>query len=101
MKFTELDFKPHKNYPDTGVQAKHFFDNGYGVSVVSFPGSYGFREGLYEVAVIKGKVDDWEICCDTHITDDVIGHNDEKEVETIMEKVEALPYSAMQMLWQL
>jgi len=90
MKFTELDFKPHTSYPDTGVQAKHFFDNGYGVSIVSFPGSYGFREGLYEVAVIKGNEDDWEICYDTHITDNVIGHNDEKEVETIMQDVQSL-----------
>ena len=91
MKFTELDFE-NFNYLGSAdaVQAKHFFPNGYGVSVVRHPGSYGFREGLYEVAVIKGKEDDWELCYDTHITDDVIGHNDEKEVETIMKNVQSL-----------
>ena len=88
MKFTDLNFQPHPNWE--GVQARHFFDNGYGVSVIQSPNSYGGNEGLYEVAVIKGKVDDWKICYDTHITDDVIGHNDEKEVETIMENVQSL-----------
>jgi hypothetical protein len=90
MKFTDLNFQPHPNYTESGIQARHFFPNGYGVSVVSFPGSYGFREGLYEVAVIKGKEDDWQICYDTHITDDVIGHNDEKDVETIINNVQSL-----------
>jgi hypothetical protein len=90
MKFTDLNFQPHPHYEDCGVQAKHFFPNGYGVSVVSFPGSYGFREGLYEVAVIKGNEDDWELCYDTPITEDVMGHRDEVDVENIMEEVQAL-----------
>ena len=90
MKFSDLQFNPHKNYPDTGVQAKHFFDNGYGVSVVSFPGSYGFRDGLYEVAVIKGKEDDWELCYDTPVTSDVLGHLSEQDVEDVVLKVQSL-----------
>ena len=90
MNFSNLQFNPHKNYPDTGVQAKHFFDNGYGVSVVSFPGSYGFRDGLYESAVLKGTEEDWEICYDSVITDDVIGHQTEEEVEVLLHDVENL-----------
>jgi hypothetical protein len=90
MKFTDLKFEPHPHYEDCGVQAKYFFPNGYGVSVVSFPGSYGFREGLYEVAVLKGNEDDWNLCYDTPITDDVMGHRDEQDVEIIMEEVAAL-----------
>ena len=90
MIFSDLQFNPHKNYPDTGVQAKHFFDNGYGVSVVSFPGSYGFRDGLYEVAVIKGKEDDWELCYDTPVTSDVLGHLSEQDVEDVVLKVQSL-----------
>ena len=88
MKFSDLQFNPHKNYPDTGVQAKHFFDNGYGVSVVSFPGSYGFRDGLYESAVLKGTEEDWEICYDTWITNDVLGYQSEEEVEVLLHDVE-------------
>ena len=90
MKFSDLQFNPHKNYPDTGVQAKHFFDNGYGVSVVSFPGSYGFRDGLYESAVLKGTEEDWEICYDTWITNDVLGYQSEEEVEVLLHDVENL-----------
>ena len=90
MNFSNLQFNPHKNYPDTGVQAKHFFDNGYGVSVVSFPGSYGFRDGLYESAVLKGTEEDWEICYDTVLTNDVLGYQSEEEVEVLLHDVENL-----------
>jgi hypothetical protein len=37
MKFTDLKFEPHPNYKTSGVQAKYFFSNDYGVSVVRFP----------------------------------------------------------------
>ncbi len=88
MKFTDLNFEPHQI--KDGVQAKHFFNNGYGVSVVRFPGSYGFEQDLYEVAVIKGNADKYEICYDTHITDDVLGHRDEQDINNILEEVQAL-----------
>ncbi len=90
MKFSDLNFQPHGNYPDDGVAARHFYPNGYGVSVVRFPGSYGYSQGLYEVAVIKGNEDDYDLCYDTPITDDVLGHRDERDVEIIMEEVQAL-----------
>lgn len=90
MKFTDLNFRSHPHYKGDGIQAKHFFPNGYGVSVVRFPGSYGFAEGLYEVAVIKGNEDEFELCYDTPITDDVMGHRDERDVEIIMEEVQSL-----------
>jgi hypothetical protein len=92
MKFSDLDFQPHPNYHNTGVQGKHFFDNGYGVSVVRFPGSYGSEEGLYELAVLKGVADDWNICYDTPITEDVLGHLSEDEVEVLLYEVENLIY---------
>ena len=88
MKFTDLNFQPHPI--GDGIQARHFFPNGYGVSVVRFPGSYGYEGDLYEVAVIKGNDDDYVLCCDTPITNDVMGHRDERDVESIMEEVEAL-----------
>lgn len=90
MKFTELNFEPHPHYKEDGVQAKHFFSNGYGVSVVRFPGSYGYQDDLYEVAVIQGNYDSFELCYDTPITDDVLGHRDEIDIENILEEVEAL-----------
>jgi hypothetical protein len=59
MNFGDLAFYPHGNMPD-GIAARHFFPNGYGVSVVQFPGSYGYEEGLYEVAILKGLEEDWK-----------------------------------------
>jgi len=88
MKFSDLNFEPHPSWD--GVQAKHFFDNGYGVSVIRSSHSYGGSEGLYELAVLKGLEEDWEICYDTPITDDVIGNQSEQEIETLLQEVKNL-----------
>ncbi len=100
MKFSDLNFQPHSNYPDTGIGARQFFQNGYGVSVVRFTtpfgsgpfgsGSYGSEEVLYELAVIKGTEEDWNICYDTYITSDVLGHLTTEEVEVLLSQVENL-----------
>jgi hypothetical protein len=95
MDFGDLAFFPHGNYTDSGIQAKHFFPNGYGVSVVQFTspyggGSYGADEGLYELAVLQGLEEDWEICYDTPITDDVMGYLTIEDVETVLNQVEKL-----------
>ena len=90
MKFSDLNFQPHSNYPDSGIAARHFFPNGYGISVVRFPGSYGANEGLYELAVLQGLEDEWEICYDTPITDDVMGYLTIEDVETIINQVKEL-----------
>jgi hypothetical protein len=84
MKFSDLQFERHTNYPDTGIAARHFFENGYGVSVVRFPGSYGSEEGLYEVAILQGVAENWNICYDTVLTDDVLGYQSEEEVEVLL-----------------
>jgi hypothetical protein len=88
MKFTDLNFQEFK-FKD-GVQAIHFFPNGYGVSVVKHPGSYGFEYDLYEVAILKGTEKSFDLCYDTPIADDVLGHRDENDIEIIMEEVQAL-----------
>lgn len=88
MKFSDLDFQPHSTL--FGVQARHFFDNGYGVSVIRGPQSYGGGLGLYELAVLKGVDEKYSICYDTVITDDVLGHLSEEEVEVLLYEVENL-----------
>ena len=87
MNFSDLQFQPHPSIAD-GVHAKHFFDNGYGISVVRFPGSYGYEEGLYESAVLKGTEEKYEICYDSVITDDVLGYQTEEEVEVLLYEIE-------------
>jgi hypothetical protein len=88
MNFSELNFDDHPSWD--GVQAKHFFDNGYGVSVIKSSNSYGGGLGLYELAVLKGVEDEWQICYDTPITDDVIGHLSESDVEKLLNEIAAL-----------
>jgi hypothetical protein len=88
MKFSDLNFEPHPNWD--GVQAKHFFDNGYGVSIIKSSNSYGGSEGLYELAVLKELEEEWKICYDTHITDDVLGYQSEEEIENLLQEVKNL-----------
>ena len=52
--FKDLDFQPHPNMGHAaGVQARMDFENGFGVSVVQSPYTYGGDRGLYELAVFK------------------------------------------------
>lgn len=68
-------------------QAKMFFENGYGISVLF--GSMFYSNGVdsYEVGVLKGGT----LCYDTPITNDVIGYIPAAEVSDIMRKIQELP----------
>jgi hypothetical protein len=82
--FNDLDFQPMQF--EVGIQARIFFDNGYGASVVQSPYSYGGNQDLYELAVIK----DNDICYNTPITDDVIGYLTEDEVTKYLSQIQNL-----------
>lgn len=75
---------------NSGVQHRFRFPNNYGASVIKGPYSYGGPQGLWELAVKKFDGDDWELCYDTVITNDVIGHNTEAEIEALLERIKAL-----------
>lgn len=71
-----------------GGERKVFkFDNGYGASLVRCPGSYGYEQGLWELAVLK----DGNLCYSTPITDDVIGNLNDPEADSILEEIAKLP----------
>ena len=89
MKFSDLDFQPHPFWED-GVQAKHFFDNGYGVSVIRSRHSYGGSLGLYEAAVLKGTEEEYEVYYETPITDDVLGHQNEEQIDYVLSDIQKL-----------
>ena len=74
--FQELKFKDHPI--GFGKQCIVQFPNGYGASIVQGLTTYGGPNGLYEIAVF-GK--DGHITYDTPITNDVLGHLSEEEVE--------------------
>jgi hypothetical protein len=93
--FKDIEFKPHSF--GEGVHGLLFFPNGYGVSVVRYKNpisksfsSYTSNDSEWEVAVITGNKDKWELCYDTDITNDVIGHLTEGEVDWIMLQVQQL-----------
>ena len=93
--FSDLVFNPHPSME--GVQALHFFDNGYGISVIRFKlphrdgyGSYTDNENEWEAAVLVGNKDDCSISYNTDITGDVIGHLSSDEVTQLMIKIQNL-----------
>lgn len=72
------------------VDLKLFFDNGFGVSVVRHAYSYGGVDGLFEVAVLQGTSENWEIVYNTPITDDVLGSLSWSEVQQAVGRVALL-----------
>lgn len=76
--FEDLEFN------DIGISGKTSritFDNGWGVSVIIGPYSYGGKEGLYELAVLHND----EIHYDNPVADgDVVGYLTPEEVTKAM-----------------
>ena len=70
-----------------GVGYTYEFENGYGASVVSHDGSYGGKQGLYEIAVLDSTGD---LCYSTPITDDVIGYATEDKVLDTLHRIRML-----------
>ena len=95
--FKDLEFETHPILLDAKSQdtkemlanSKHAvmeFENGYGVSVLFGEQFYSNGVDTYEVGILK----DGYLCYDTHLTDDVLGYQDEEEVAEIMRKVQEL-----------
>jgi hypothetical protein len=77
--FKDLEFNQHPI--GMGLQARMEFDNGFEVSVVKGPHTYGGDRGLYELAVFK----DGEIHYDNPIANgDVVGYLREEDVTDAM-----------------
>lgn len=75
---------------NNGVQKVYKFENGYGASVVRHDYSYGGRVGKWEIAVLEFEGGDWNLTYDTPITNDVLGHLSDEEVETTLEEIKNL-----------
>lgn len=68
-----------------------FEGSSHGASVVCHWGSYGGDLGLFELAVIHYKDDtEWDICYCTPITEDVLGHLTEEQVQETLAQLDAL-----------
>ena len=73
-----------------GTQRVYKFPNGYGASVVRHQGSYGFKSGLWELAVLDSSGD---LCYSTPITNDVIGYLTDEEVILKLNEIRGLQTS--------
>jgi hypothetical protein len=82
-------FEPVEERELNGGWQKIFrFDNGYGASLVRHAYSYGD-----EMAVLKFNSEsntDFELCYDTPITDDVLGHLSPSEIDEYLEDISKL-----------
>ena len=87
MSFKNL---PSRTVHHTGIQYLAFYPNGYGASIVQHDFSYGGKENLWELAVIKGTEEDWNLCYSTPITGDVLGYLTEQEVDDTLKQIESL-----------
>lgn len=99
---TEINYTPLKidedlrEYSITDKVHRHpawrfYFPNGFGASVVKHEHSYGSDEDLFELAVITGTGDDWYLCYETPITDDVLGWLTNEDVMEKVREIKALP----------
>ena len=76
----------------TTESRRYYFNNGYGASVIKGPYTFGGRDGLWELAVLKrGKDGVRDLCYTTPVTDDVIGDLSDDEVEALLDRIEKLP----------
>jgi len=93
----DLEWKQHRHWERADYAVLHF-DNGYGLSVLSgWDGSAGFFSGpyaeanTYEAAIIKQQEDgEYDLCYDTHLTDDVFKYLTEDELIHIIDEVQQL-----------
>jgi hypothetical protein len=82
VKHEDIDFSD--GYKKGGRQKLYHFKNGYGASVVKHEGSYGGKSGLWELAVLDAE---GHLCYDTEITDDVIGHLNDPQVDALLNQI--------------
>lgn len=91
IKFSDLKFEPQSELGISfGIQARIFFDNGYGASIVKGRYTYGGKDGLYELAVLKGNQNKNNFTYKTPITDDVLGYLTENDVLKHLEEIKNL-----------
>lgn len=88
MIIKDIIIKPVSN--NSGTQIVIFFPNDYGASIIKSPFTYGGDEGLFEIAVIRGNKDGWELCYDTPITNDVLGYLNSDDINKYLEQIEKL-----------
>lgn len=95
----ELNYEGFEEFLDSvndlydGIQYVFHFNNGFGASVVKHRFSYGSENDNWELAVLKRSVrnhDNWKLCYDTHITNDVEGNLTDEDVQNLLKEIQEL-----------
>lgn len=85
--FKDLEFETMADPYMSGKKSRIHFDNGYGASIVSHDFSYGGKNGLYELAVLK----DGDLHYDNPVAnDDVVGYLKEEDVTELLIEIQKL-----------
>lgn len=86
--FEDLVFE----HDEMGESAFEIYPNHYGISVIRGPYSYGGKQGLYEIAVLKmtPEMEYSELCYDTPIANDVVGYLTPEDVTEYMKQIQEL-----------
>ena len=85
--FNDLEFELMTDPYMSGKRSRIHFDNGYGASVVSHTFSYGGKDGLYELAVLK----DGDLHYDNPVANgDVVGYLKEEDVTELLIEIQKL-----------
>lgn len=87
VKVEMKDFDIIRNSID-GFGCDVYFKNKYIASIVKHKRSYGYNEGLYEIAVMNEK---HNIVYDTQVTEDVLGYVDVKDIPKYLKQISELP----------
>lgn len=66
------------------------FENEYGASVIKWPGTYGFEQDLFELAVIFWDGDIYDISYNNSVTSDVVGSLTSCEVMSLLREIKEL-----------
>lgn len=74
-----------------GTQKIIRFSNGYGASIVNHSFSYGTEMAVIQFSNSDSNINNFHICYDTPITDDVLGHLSEEDVQHYLNIIELLP----------
>ena len=89
-KCSQLGAKVKEDTLHGGVHFVILFDNGFGASIVRNPFSYGGGDGYFELAVIKGTLEEYDLVYDTPITNDVLGWLDLNDIPEILDDISKL-----------
>ena len=93
---TQFIYKPTETkHLFSGVQHRFVFPNGYGASVICHDGSYGGKEGLWEIAVIDLSTD--EIIDAPPGRDNVLGYLTVDEVNNYLCWIQSRQQETVQM----